>query len=77
VAEVQDQRNIASMDDDSYTALADDLAGERLAVTGAEGSDERLARQIRELIRSEVELIRQEMQSGMESLRKELLDKEN
>jgi hypothetical protein len=46
-------------------------------VTGAEGSDERLARQIRELIRSEVELIRQEMQSGMESLRKELLDKEN
>ena len=77
VPEVQDQHIIVSMDDDSYTALADDLAGERLAVTGAEDPDERLARQIRELIRSEVELIRQEMQSGMESLRKELLDKEN
>ena len=77
VTEVQGQQNVVSIDDDSFPALADELADERLALTGADGTDEQLARQLRELIRSEVELIRQEIQSGMESLRRELLEKEH
>ncbi len=74
--ETQADQQIVNMDDDSYAALADELAGERLALTGADGVDEVLAKQIRELIRSEVEVIRQEMLSGFERLRKELLDRE-
>jgi pilus assembly protein FimV len=74
--ETQTDQKITNMDDDSYAALADELAGERLALTGANGVDEVLATQIRELIRSEVEVIRQEILSGFERLRKDLLDRE-
>ncbi|MBB5348871.1 hypothetical protein JWG42_08110 [Desulfoprunum benzoelyticum] len=74
--ETSADQQIVNMDDDSYAALADELAGERLALTGADGIDEGLAKLIRELVRSEVELIRQEMLSGIENLRRELVDRE-
>jgi len=75
-SETRADRQIVNMNDDSYAALADELAGERLALAGTDVVDEVLAKQIRELIRSEVEVIRQEMLSGFEKLRKELLDRE-
>ena len=66
-----------TMDEEAYSELEQELAGELLAPAGDETAEDPLATQLRDIIRGEMEMIRKELQASLESLRKEILDKEN
>ena len=64
------------MNEDAYSDLEQELAGELLAPEGGEVAEDPLATQLRDIIRDEMELIRKELQTSLDHLRKEMLDKE-
>ncbi|KAB2888325.1 MAG: hypothetical protein F9K32_16910 [Desulfobulbaceae bacterium] len=66
-----------TMDEEAYSELEQELAGELLAPAGGDTAEDPLATQLRDIIRGEMEMIRKELQVSLESLRKEMLGKKD